>query len=321
MARSRLGVAILLPEPVGAEVRALRRALGCPSLDTQPPHITLVPPVNVRAEAIDDVMAIARSAAAALHGPLRLRLGPPETFAPVSPVLYLGVHGDDSVRLCSLPPLLLQGPLHRTPAYEYVPHCTLHELADDALIAAAMGSMASFRWVVDVAGFDVLRQDDDHVWRTMADFAFAPPVVRGRGGVALELRRATRPSPDAAALLSASMAVTDGPAFEPWCIEVRDPEGLLLAAAVGVLDSGGALLHVDELVVEPSQRRQGIADRLLAEVVLLAQSRSASLLRLHTWSDDWMRSWYLGRGFTVDVELPRWQRGRDMVQMSRRLST
>ena len=76
MARSRLGVAIILPEPARTEVQALRRALGCPSLETQPPHITLVPPVNVRAEHIADVMAVARSAAASVDGPLRLRLGP-----------------------------------------------------------------------------------------------------------------------------------------------------------------------------------------------------------------------------------------------------
>lgn len=321
MARVRIGVAIVLCDPARTEVRALRRAVGCPSLDTQPPHITLVPPVNVRVEQLDDVMAVARSAAASIDGPLRLRIGPAETFAPVSPVLYLGVHGDDVERLCSLPPLLLHGPLQRTPVHDFVPHCTLHELADDALIAAALSSMAGFRWVVELGGFDVLQQDEDRVWRTVADFPFGTPVVRGRGGVAVDLRRSVRPSPDAEALIVASTAVTDGSPFEPWCIEARDLTGTLVAAAVGVLDDPGNLLHIDELVVDASQRRQGIGDRLLDEIVLIARARGATDVRLHTWADDWMRGWYDRRGFGVDLELPRWQRGRDMVQMSRHLTT
>jgi GNAT superfamily N-acetyltransferase len=180
--------------------------------------------------------------------------------------------------------------------------------------------MKEFRWVFEADGFDVLRQDEDRVWRTLADFRFAAPVRRGRGGIEVDLRVASHPSPDAAALLAASAAVTDGAAFEPWCVEVRDPYGALLGTAVGVFDPAGSLVHVDELVVDRLQRRQGVGDRLLEEIVLLSRTRDATEVRLHTWADDWMRSWYERRGFVVDAELPRWQRGRDMVQMTRRLT-
>ena len=42
-------VALLLPEPLDVEVDALRRACGDPMLERVRPHVTLVPPVNVRA--------------------------------------------------------------------------------------------------------------------------------------------------------------------------------------------------------------------------------------------------------------------------------
>ena len=320
MTRVRLGIAILLPEPARTEVRALRRALGSPSLDTQPPHITLVPPVNVRAEHIDDVMAVARSAAASVDGPLRLRLGPPATFAPVSPVLYLGVHGDAVDRLRTLPSLLLQGPLQRMPTYDYVPHCTLHELADDELVNAAMRSMGDFRWVIEANGFDVLRQDDDRVWRTLADFTFAQPVVRGRGGIEIVLRRSSTLPPDAARLLEAVDAIGVEPVPEGWSVDARNPAGVLLGAVSGVFDTngvGGRFADIEALAVDPAERRQGIGDRLLEETVLFAGQVGVSGVRVCVGTDGWIHRWYARRGFGAELTLPSWRRGVKFERMVR----
>ena len=317
MTRSRLGVAIVLPEPMRTEVRALRRALGSPSLDTQPPHITLVPPVNVRDERLDDTMAVARSAAASIHGPMRLRLGPPATFAPVSAVVYLGVHGDDAERLRSLPERLLQGPLLRTVEHEYVPHCTLHELADDELIASAMHALRDFRYVIDVDGFDLLRQENDRVWRTLASFAFGAPVVRGRGTVIVELRTASVPTPDARALLAASALLTHGAPLEPWCIEARLPGGRLLGVAVGGVDTDASLLRVDDLVVDMAERGQGIGDRLVDEVLRYASSRGTTDVRLEVGTASWPKHWFERRGFMVADAPPGGERGRNRVVLVR----
>ena len=98
MPRQRLGVALLIPPPVAAEIDALRRAVGDEDVTRIAPHVTLVPPVNVREEEVDDAVAVLRRAAAAVP-PLRLELGPVTTFAPVSPTLHLAVGGDvDGVR-------------------------------------------------------------------------------------------------------------------------------------------------------------------------------------------------------------------------------
>ena len=79
--RWRLGVVLLSPDAVAAEVDGLRRACGDGAIDRVPPHITLVPPVNVREDDVPAAVAVLRSAAARA-APLELTIGPVATFAP-----------------------------------------------------------------------------------------------------------------------------------------------------------------------------------------------------------------------------------------------
>jgi 2'-5' RNA ligase len=85
---------VLVPAPIAAEVQGLRRACGDPALERVPPHVTLVPPVNVNEVRVGDALELLRDAATDLH-PFTLQLGPVATFAPDSPTLYLSVGGDD----------------------------------------------------------------------------------------------------------------------------------------------------------------------------------------------------------------------------------
>ncbi len=94
MARQRLGVVLLVPQPLATQVDGVRRALGDGALGRIDPHITLVPPVNVADRDLPAAFAVVR-AAAAVCSPLALRLGPVDTFAPVNPVAYLRVGGDE----------------------------------------------------------------------------------------------------------------------------------------------------------------------------------------------------------------------------------
>ncbi|MBV9661015.1 MAG: 2'-5' RNA ligase family protein, partial [Acidimicrobiales bacterium] len=89
--RRRLGVALLLDGPPAHELDGLRRALGDPALGRIPPHVTLVPPVNVRAAELPVALAVIRAAAARQSGPLDLTIGSVATFLPANPVVYLSV--------------------------------------------------------------------------------------------------------------------------------------------------------------------------------------------------------------------------------------
>ncbi len=138
MARQRLGVVLLVPQPLATEIDGLRRALGDGARDRIAPHITLVPPVNVAERDLPRAFTLVRTAAAAV-APLSLRVGPVATFAPVNPVAYLQVRGEPQVldALERLRTSCLQGPLERRSEHDYVPHVTVaDDLAEDRLTDA-----------------------------------------------------------------------------------------------------------------------------------------------------------------------------------------
>jgi 2'-5' RNA ligase len=164
MPRVRLASALLVPEPYAGEIDGLRRAMG-ESLERVPPHLTLVPPINVKVEEVDVAFAVLRRAAANV-APITVTLGPAVTFHPVNPVVYLAVGGDvDAVR--ALRDAVLVPPLARPPVYEFVPHVTLVERTTVERIEAALVALADYRVEVTFDSLELL-QEEDHRWRPVA---------------------------------------------------------------------------------------------------------------------------------------------------------
>jgi 2'-5' RNA ligase len=167
MARRRLGVALLIPPPVAAEIDGLRRALGDGALGRMPPHLTLVPPVNVHADALGDALAVLRAAAAATR-PLDLRLGPAATFHPVTPVVYLDVGGDVDA-LTRLRDRVFAPPLARELTHSFAPHVTVADEMDPARIPAAVTALADYVVDVRIDTLHLLEEGRGRVWRPIAD--------------------------------------------------------------------------------------------------------------------------------------------------------
>jgi 2'-5' RNA ligase/GNAT superfamily N-acetyltransferase len=273
VSRHRLGVALLLSGGIGAEVDGLRRALGDGSLGRIPPHVTLVPPVNVpgdRLAAAVDLLLVAGAATA----PFRLTLGPAATFHPVTPVVYLAVGGDLDA-LAGLRDRVFAPPLIRSLTHPFVPHATLADEVAPDRIAAAVVALAGMATEVTVDRVHLLREGRGRRWTPVADAPFAPPAVVGRGGLGVELTTSQLVDPVAAALLTAD-ADPDGSAAsrpEPWAVTARR-DGCVLGLA-----RGGAVadrLEVDALVVEPAHRRQGVGRHLVAAVERLGRERGAT---------------------------------------------
>jgi len=196
----RLGVALLAPPPFDTEVDAFRRALEDGSRGRIPPHLTLVPPVNVAADRLSDVLAVLR-VAGWVAAPFRAVFGPPATFLPDNPVLYLPVvEGVEEVR--ALRDRVFVEPLDRPLTWPFVPHVTLADGASPERIAAARIALAGYRATVDFDRVHLLRQRDDRVWSPIAEVPLGPPMVRGRGGLPVELSLTARADPEAAALLA-----------------------------------------------------------------------------------------------------------------------
>jgi len=177
--KRRLGVALLPDPPVSDAVDALRRALGDPSLGRIPAHITLVPPVNVPAGEFGAALGRLRSAAAAQPGPLRLTLGPPATFLPDNPVLYLEV-GGDLERLQYLRDAVYAPPLRRPLSWPWVPHLTVADSATGERIAAALAALDHFAVVASFDRVVLLEEQRGRVWSSLADAALGRPGKRDR---------------------------------------------------------------------------------------------------------------------------------------------
>jgi 2'-5' RNA ligase len=262
-ARHRLGVVLLLEGPIADEINGLRRALGDAALGRIGPHVTLVPPVNVRVGDLDAALGVVRSAAAACGRPLTVILGPPSTFLPANPVVHLPVSGD-LPRLTRLRDAVFTGPLERSLRWPWVPHVTLADDADPGTIPPALAVLRAYEAVTVVERVVVLEERHGPAgrrWEPWADADLAPRVVVGRGGLDLTLTGGRVLDPAAARLVEdAGLAV---PAPGVGLVVTGVSEGRLAGvAAAWRTDAGGRVL----VVVDPERRRSGFGRQLLARV-------------------------------------------------------
>jgi 2'-5' RNA ligase/GNAT superfamily N-acetyltransferase len=147
--RRRLGVALLIDPPRSDEIDGLRRALGDRALARIAPHVTLVAPVNVKDDSLPSTLALIRSAAVECGRPLQLTLGPPATWLPANPVLYLPV-GGDLPELRRLREAVFVPPLERSLAWPWVPHVTLADDVESSRIGAAIEALGGYQVAVTI---------------------------------------------------------------------------------------------------------------------------------------------------------------------------
>jgi 2'-5' RNA ligase/GNAT superfamily N-acetyltransferase len=274
----RVGAALLLAAPLSHEIDGLRRALGDDKLERVPPHLTLVPPVNLRHGDLGAALAVLRAAAAAAPDTLTLDLGPPAAFLPANPVVYLAVGGQlDAVE--ALRRRLFSPPLARELSWPFVAHVTLAELSDPdraARAAAALGAYGATAVVDRVHLLQEVPADGGRRWLPLADASFGAPAIVGRGGLALELSRSQAISPEAAAILEEARWSPAEPAARRLVVTARR-EGAPVALGVAWMGPDGGQVAV---IVDPRHRRQGIGSHVLAAVEQSVRSSDWGCSRL-----------------------------------------
>jgi 2'-5' RNA ligase len=260
-------VALLLDPPVRDQVDGLRRALGDDSLGRIPSHLTLVPPVNVRAADLGVALRRLRAAAGVLPGPLQLTLGPPATFLPDNPVLYLDVGGDmDHLR--RLRDAVFAPPLERPLTWPWVPHVTLADSTTPERIAAALTALDRFAVVSPVERVVLLEEGGGRIWTPLADAHLGPGVVVGRGGLALEITRSRIVDPEVHAMLApraedvTARALAARPVGRPIVLTARR-EMQVTGVAAAWIEADGS--HVT-VYVPREYRNEGIGSHLLAHL-------------------------------------------------------
>ena len=287
MPKARLGVALLLPSPVAQEVDGLRRAVGDGSLRRIPAHLTLVPPVNVAEARLPEALAVLRTAAA-LAGPLTLELGPPRSFLPDSPVLYLAVDGDVA-EVHALRGRILRDPLARTISWPFVPHVTLADSASREVIEAAVTALGRYRAQVRFDRVHLLRESAGRVWEPIAEALLRPPAVIGRGGLPVELSVTTHLDPESLGFLEQHEGVD-----RPFAVTARRGQRVV-GVATGTLTDEVA--HLDHLVVDAGQRRQGIGSHVLAAVESLAAEKGCRAIVADSGPDGVGQAFLRSRGW------------------------
>jgi 2'-5' RNA ligase/GNAT superfamily N-acetyltransferase len=296
MDRVRLSVALLVDEPEATEINGLRRALGGQFVGQAPPHITLVPPVNVAGHEIDRALTIMRQAAASVAGPLSVTIGPAAQFAS-NGVLFLSVdnppeeisstersvderfsspkdQNNNNVfsRLSELRDRVMRPPLWRHVSHDFVPHVTLRTNPDEALIQAALVALERYRISVTLRSLTLLALDSDGVWSSLADCPLGKPLLRGRGTFVRELRLVENISPDVVSLFG-------GATVGPQVLEARDEGGVLIGALGFAVETvrdlpstAGIARHLSgrliSLAVVAEERGFGVASQLVQEVLM-----------------------------------------------------
>lgn len=260
MPRLRLGVVLPVPEPSAAEIDGLRRALGDGALGRIPAHLTLVPPVNVAADRLEEVVAVV-GAAASGHPPIRCRLGAPTTFWPVTPVVYLPVDDGAGAAIDGVRRAVFQPPLWRRLTYEFVPHVTLADEVDPGRIPPALSALADYRVDLVFDRIAVLQEGEGHRWTPLHEAVLSGSWVVGRGGVELELSVTGAGDPSARARAG----------LPPGVVVTARRQGTVVGVAECRLDPAEpGLAHLSELQVTESERGIGIGSQLLAAVMARA---------------------------------------------------
>ncbi len=251
MPRVRLGVVLLVPAPIDHEIDALRRAVGDGTYGRVPAHLTLVSPVNVREDRFDDALVLLRGAAGATR-PFRVELGPPTTFLPDNPVLYLPVTSGTE-QVVALRDRVFCDPFARPLTWPYVPHVTVADEMSPEHIVAAQQVLSAFHTTIDFDRIHLLQEGPGRVWGPIADFPFAPPAVIGRGGIPVELTVTDQTDPSADGFLRIRR--------ESVTITARR-DGQVVGVALGWADGQAARLN--EVLVADGEHDLGTDDHLVA---------------------------------------------------------
>ena len=300
--RRRLTVSLVVTGAVAAEIDGLRRALGR-VLQRIAPHLTLVPPLNIKSERLLEVLDHVRLAAHASASDSR-GAGTAGHVLARAPVLYLEVRGETE-EMARLRNALVTGPLAppHTGAKErdFVPHLTLDQRIEPGPPAQRSRGPGLLPPELLLRAAHGLEQDAAHrgrwrprrsagrlwwggaVW-TWSSLSSSVPTRLSRRG----------PTGCGPATGRSATAEVSGP-HRPFAIVAR-AGGETVGFADG--EANGLVMRLGRLIVSPPWRQQGVGSHLLRAVERLALDYGCDRVRLEVLAGEGPEWFYAERGFT-----------------------
>jgi 2'-5' RNA ligase len=163
-----VGVAVAIPQPHAGILTGWRRQVGDANADLVFPHVTLLPPTRVAADALDEVESHLTRAAKS-RDPFVMHLTGTGTFRPVSPVVFIQVAtglSDCELLECEI----RTGPLARELEFPYHPHVTVAQDVADEQLDEAYEGLADFVARFTVENIVLFQRDGGDGWARRSQF-------------------------------------------------------------------------------------------------------------------------------------------------------
>jgi 2'-5' RNA ligase len=166
---TRIGVAIDIPEPWGAELTRARAASGDPQGQYVPAHITLLRPTDVDTALLPAVEKHLEAVASAGR-PFTVQLRGTGTFRPVTEVVFVTLAaGISECELLAEAIVAAEG-VTRTSKFPYHPHVTVAQDVPGPALDKVFDDLAGFTARFEVTAFRLSAHGGEGPWRPRRDF-------------------------------------------------------------------------------------------------------------------------------------------------------
>ena len=166
---TRIGVAIDVPEPWGAELTRARADAGDPQGRYVPAHVTLLGPTEVDTELLPAVEKHLEAVASA-QSPFTIHLRGTGTFRPITEVVFVTLAvGISECELLAEAIAAGEG-VHRTSKFPYHPHVTVAQDVAPPALDKVFDDLSGFSARFPVTAFTLFSHGGEGPWRPRRDF-------------------------------------------------------------------------------------------------------------------------------------------------------
>jgi len=167
--RTRIGVAIDIPEPWGARLTQRRAEAGDPQAAYTPAHVTLLGPTEVAGEALPAIERHLEKVAAAQQ-PFTIHLRGTGTFRPVTEVVFVTLAVGISECELLAEAITSADDIDRDARFPYHPHVTVAQDVPPEQLDAVFEDLAGFSAKFPVTAFTLFSHGGEGPWRPRRDF-------------------------------------------------------------------------------------------------------------------------------------------------------